>query len=317
MISDCPVREVKSAPASPNVRSITVPSFEANDGARLYYEQQGSGPVALLVHGGTGTGAYDWEFQRDPLARSFTVVVPDLRGHGHSSDPGWRLGLDAIGDDLLAVIEAIGERPTAIIAFSLGATAVMRLLAARPDLADALVVISAAWTSRPDLLPAILNGPWPIGLIRLRHEHAEAAHHWAMLRRALAESWASNGDLGEQALRRISIPTLVVCGDRDPLEPVASALRLSRTLPAGELLVLPRCGHFVSRQQPAELTFAIERFLAHHLPREHEHIDTGRAGRARGIADGVVGPILRPSRNDTTLTKNSPRRQNAVARDRS
>ena len=47
-----------------------MPVIEVAGGARLHYEIEGDGPLLLLLHGGTGTGAYDWEHLRVPLARA-------------------------------------------------------------------------------------------------------------------------------------------------------------------------------------------------------------------------------------------------------
>jgi pimeloyl-ACP methyl ester carboxylesterase len=244
-----------------------VPQIDVAGGARLYYEDDGSGPVVILVHGGTGTGAYDWEHQRGPLARRYRAITPDLRGHGRSSDPEWLLGLDQIADDTLALVDELGSRPAAIVSFSIGATAILRLLTRRPDVTDAFVSIGASRSGRPEDVPAIVAGPWPRELRALRHQHG-GADHWRSLRRRLAESWATELALTDEDLRRITIPTLVVCGDRDGIEPVESALDLARTLPAGELLVLPDAGHFVSRDRPTELNASLEAFLDRHL-KEH------------------------------------------------
>src|SRR5439155_1148029 len=82
---------------------------------------EGVGPLVMLVHGGTGTGAYDWEFQRGRLAQRYRLLVPDVRGHGRSNDPEWLLGIDQIGEDVLRLIDEVGERPAAVIAFSIDA----------------------------------------------------------------------------------------------------------------------------------------------------------------------------------------------------
>jgi len=89
----------------------------AADGARLYWEEEGEGPRVLLVHGGTGTSEFDWEFVREPLAERFRLLLTDVRGHGHSSDPHYRLSIGQIGDDVASLLEQVGECD-AIIAFS-------------------------------------------------------------------------------------------------------------------------------------------------------------------------------------------------------
>ena len=229
------------------------------DGASLYWEEEGEGPRVLMVHGGTGTSAFDWEMVREPLARRYRLMLSDVRGHGESSDPHERLGIEQIGDDVASLLEQRGGCD-AIIAFSVSATAVLALLCRRPSLTRAFVCIGASVTGDASQVDTILNGPWPSALKRIEHRHATGADHWRRLQAALAHSWADH-DLTAQQLGALRLPTLVVCGDRDRIEPVESALSLSRSLPRGELLVLPDCGHFVSRQRPAELSAAVDGFL--------------------------------------------------------
>jgi pimeloyl-ACP methyl ester carboxylesterase len=244
-----------------------MPVLRAAGGARIHYDVEGDGPLVLLVHGGTGTGSHDWEFQRGPLARRHRVVIPDLRGHGRSSDPEWLLGLEQIGEDVVALVEELGTRPAAIIGFSVGASAMLRLLCARPDLTSAFVAVGASPTGHPERVEAIVTGPWPRALRELHHEHGGGPDHWQALRRRLSESWSGEQDLTAADLARLDVPTLVACGDRDTIEPVETALALARALPRGELLVLPSAGHFLSRERPREFTVALEGFLDRHVDR--------------------------------------------------
>ena len=235
----------------------------ADDGASLYWEEEGDGPRVLMVHGGTGTSEYDWELVREPLAGHHRLLLADIRGHGCSSDPHRRLSIEQIGDDVVSLLEHCGGCD-AVVAFSIGASAVLSLLCGRPSLARAFVCIGASVTGDPSQVNAILAGPWPSSLQRIEHLHATGTDYWRRLQAALADSWARHHiTMGE--LAALDIPTLVVCGDRDRVEPPETALTLSRSLPRGELLVLPDCGHFVPRQRPAELAVAVEAFLARAL----------------------------------------------------
>jgi pimeloyl-ACP methyl ester carboxylesterase len=233
---------------------------ETADGADLYWEEEGQGPRVLLVHGGTGTGAFDWELVRPRLVHGHHLMVIDLRGHGRSSDPARRLSLEQIGADVLSLLEETGGCD-AIMAFSIGASAMLALLCERPTLTRAFVCIGASTAGDIDQVEAIVNGPWPADLRGLRHQHSSGEDHWRRLRSTLAHSWAGHR-LSDEQLAGLEVPTLVVCGDRDRVEPVETALSLSRSLPQGELLVLPGCGHFAPRERPAELSTIVERFLA-------------------------------------------------------
>lgn len=242
--------------------SATPRRMRAGDGATLVWEEEGEGPRVLLVHGGTGTGSYDWERMREPLRRGHRLLIPDLRGHGRSSDPGRQLSLRQIGADIETLLEAAGGCD-AIVGFSIGATAMLALLARRTGqgrLTRALVSIGGSVRGDPERVPGIISGPWPDELTALRHEHAADGDHWRLLRATLATSWARHR-LGERELAAIDVPTLVVSGDRDRVEPLSTALTLRDALPRADLLVLPACGHFVPRERPAELAAAITAFL--------------------------------------------------------
>lgn len=242
-----------------------MPRLSATGDAQIHYDVEGEGPTVVLVHGGTGTGEHDWAFQRAFLAGHNRVVIPDLRGHGRSSDPEWLLSLDQIGEDVARLIGAVGPPADAVVGFSVGASAVLRLLARRPGIARTAVLIGASVRGHPERVPGIVDGPWPRELTSLPHEHGSGADHWRDLRRRLAESWSGADGLEASDLEPVDIPVLVVAGDRDRVEPVETALWLARGLPRGELLVLPGCGHFAPRERPTELNAMLAAFLERQL----------------------------------------------------
>ena len=241
-----------------------MPQVTAPDGARIHYEVRGRGPLLLLVHGGTGTGGYDWQFQ-EPLAERFRLLVPDLRGHGRSTDPAARLDLDSIAEDMLALVEEVGEAPAAVVGFSIGGTAMLRLMTRRPGLARAFAGIGVSYRGDPSRVEAITSGGWPAELRDLRHEASPDPEHWRVLRSRLARTWADSLRLEPEDLGRVEIPALFCCGDRDPIEPVETAAWLARALPLGELLVVPRAGHFAQRDRPAVVNAALVDFLGRAL----------------------------------------------------
>lgn len=93
--------------------------FFTNDGARLYYEQKGSGHALILIHGWSGSSRY---FVRnfDALANSFRVIRFDLRGHGRSETPAQGFHISRLAVDLLNLMDHLRLGRVALLGCSLG-----------------------------------------------------------------------------------------------------------------------------------------------------------------------------------------------------
>ena len=105
---------------SPACRSRTPPTRDEEYPLRLQhvtinghdvaYRTAGDGPVVLLVHGMAGSSA-TWNHVMPTLARRFTVVAPDLLGHGESAKPRGEYSLGAHANSLRDLLNALGSRP--------------------------------------------------------------------------------------------------------------------------------------------------------------------------------------------------------------
>lgn len=216
----------------------------------LAVEERGIGPPIVLVHGGTGTGAFDWDPVRSTLARTFRTIIIDLRGHGGSPAPGWRLGIVRYGLDVHQVMRALGIPRALLVGFSAGANSLLTLAMRRPDVFTGLVTIGASMTSDPSRVHEILTGPWPDDLKALSHEAAEGADHWMELRAALARDWAANNAFPPEQVGRITCSTLIVHGANDRIVPPEQARMLAEAIPESELWIAPGAGHMVQRDAP-------------------------------------------------------------------
>src|SRR6266571_1459479 len=90
------------------------------NGFEMYYEVRGEREPLLLLHGGMGIGN-DWRhiFAADP--DGYRVIVPDLRGHGRSTNPAKRFTFRRCGRDLLALLDHLRIACTKAIGISMGA----------------------------------------------------------------------------------------------------------------------------------------------------------------------------------------------------
>ncbi|MDX2223235.1 MAG: alpha/beta fold hydrolase [Rhodospirillaceae bacterium] len=95
-------------------------------GLRWHVQIKGKGPVMVLVHG-TGASTHSWRGCVDRLARGFTVVVPDLPGHGFTELPdNDRLSLPGMAAALLALLAELKVKPAVVVGHSAGAAIAVR-----------------------------------------------------------------------------------------------------------------------------------------------------------------------------------------------
>ncbi len=237
-------------------------------GFDMHYDVHGSGPPLMLLHGFFGAGV-DWAPFIDDFARDHRVVVPDLRGHGRSTNPGGMFSFRQCAADLVALADSIGLDRFRAIGLSGGGNALLHVASAAPARVEAMVLVSAT-THFPDQARALQRAfayeqlpPDHLSAMRARHVHGEP-----QLQQLLAQAHAfadSRDDLcfSRASLGAIAARTLVVYGDRDPLYPVEIAVELYRGIRDAALWVMPDAGHGeIFGAHHAEFTAHVRRFLA-------------------------------------------------------
>ena len=226
-------------------------------GHTLSYRTAGRGPLLVLVHG-IANSSESWEPVLAQLARRFTVLAPDLLGHGDSAKPRGDYSLGANASLLRDLMVALGHERGTIVGHSLGGGIAMQIAYQFPERVERLVLVSSGGLGReltPVLravalpgaeyvLPLLASKPilgagakvggWAdrIGL-RLGADVEVLAKGFASLRdvaarRAFVHTARSVIELGGQRVSAAdklylsaTIPTLIVWGDRDPVIPAA------------------------------------------------------------------------------------------------
>ncbi|RAI40043.1 alpha/beta fold hydrolase BchO [Rhodoplanes roseus] len=113
-------------------------------GMRWHVQEAGRGPVILLLHG-TGSATHSWRDLLPLLARHFTVVAPDLPGHGFTdTPPSPRLSLDGMAADLGALLRVLGHEPALVAGHSAGGAVLARMCLDGTIAPRALVGLNAA-----------------------------------------------------------------------------------------------------------------------------------------------------------------------------
>lgn len=112
------------------------------DGATIFVRSGGQGPAVVLLHGYTQTGDM-WGQLAGELAKTHTVIVPDLRGLGRSSRPDAGYEKATQAKDIRAVVEKLGHDQTAVVGHDIGNMVGYAYAARYPDKTTRLVVMDA------------------------------------------------------------------------------------------------------------------------------------------------------------------------------
>ena len=233
------------------------------NGVDLYFRSIGSGPPLLLVHGMTTTGRL-WDPFVDDLSAEYRVIIPDMRGHGRSTNPSGQFRHQDVAQDLIELIRHLNYSEVHAIGWSSGAIAILDLAILNPGLLKAAVLVDGAHRF-PDQTREVLSSLYADDFIEMEPWYWNRVISWHPggrnqldeLFRQLRTFGANpaEGQHTQAQLATISAPTLIVHGDRDGLYPVRLALEMHDALPSSELWVMPGVSHaaiFAYHYEPSE-----------------------------------------------------------------
>lgn len=173
-----------------------MPWFQHED-VELHYLVRGSGPAVLLIHG-LGSSAGDWAFQVPALEPRHRVILPDLRGSGHSACPPGPYAIEQFARDLWALADTLGVRDLDVVGFSLGGAVALEMALQRPARVPRLVLINSLESYRADHWRKWLEArvhTWAVRMLGLRRTAR------AVARRVFPADWQA--PMRERALRVI------------------------------------------------------------------------------------------------------------------
>ena len=244
-------------------------TISAND-LESGYEVLGAGPPLVMLHGAASSGRRTFAALIPSLASAFRLYLPDARGHGLTRwDAAAGFRAEWLVDDLVAFVDGLGLTTFHLMGYSMGAMTALSFATRAPARLRTLVVVGTATAREPrsSVTPRVMDPgrivrqdpAWAAELAQT-FDASQGTGAWQRLLPAIAEDVATQPLLSAVELRRITPPTLVMCGDRDPLVPVGQAWDLARQVRHGRLFVAPDSGHDVLTQQPALALEAIGGF---------------------------------------------------------
>ena len=299
------------------------PSYEVSHvtvhGHRRAFVRAGSGPVLLLVHG-LGCDHRTWIPVIESLARRYTVVAPDLLGHGLSDKPRADYSVGGYANGMRDLLTVLGLDRATVVGHSFGGGVAMQFAYQYPERTERLVLVASGGLG-PEVTPVIraittpgfhqamglltLPGPRHLGTGALRAlagsglpatrdlgEVADIVESWrdprtrAAIRHVVRSVVDWKGQvvtMADRAHLTEAMPMCVVWGRNDHVLPVRHAANAAALAPDARVEVIPNAGHFPHRDHPQRFAKVVHDFV-----RSTEPATYSRARFRRLLQRGAV-----------------------------
>jgi len=270
-----------------------MPYATTDDGVRLYFEETGSGHPLIFVHEFAGD-CRSFEPQMRHFGKRYRSIAFNARGFPPSEVPEQVSSYSQVraADDILAVLDHIGERRAHIVGLSMGGFATLYFGLRHPRRALSLCIGGCGYGAALDqreqfraeaeVIAQVLRRAgmaafaerYAYGPTRVQYQNKDPRGH-AEFKAMLAEHSAigsANTQQGVQRerpslyalveeMKRISVPTLIIHGDEDwpCLEP---GILMKHSIPSAALAVMPNCGHGINLEEPDAYNRIVGDFLA-------------------------------------------------------
>lgn len=312
------------------VREVTSPSLEYRTihGYKRAFRIAGSGPAILLIHG-IGDNSTTWAGIHAKLAQRFTVIAPDLLGHGKSDKPRADYSAAAYANgmrDLLSVLEI--ERVT-IIGHSLGGGVAMQFAYQFPQLVERLILVGAGGVTKdvnialrfaslpmgaealallrlPLVLPAVqllgrvaglAIGSTALGqdlpnMLRILNDLPEPTASSAFTRtlRAVVDWRGQIVTMLDRCYLTQAVPVQIIWGQKDSVIPVRHAHMAHAAMPGSQLEIFENAAHFPFHDDPARFLDLVQRFIDTTVPPDYDQDALRELLRTGGGESTVTGP---------------------------
>lgn len=253
-------------------------------GQNIHYAEAGSGPPVILLHGLWG-GLNEWQPIIEPLSQSNRVIVMDFIGFHGSSKPDTDYHNALLSQFLAGFIQALGLSDVTLIGHAMGANTATYTAIHHPENLRALVLVDGAGYRSTD---RDLAKPMPEGMIRFRRTATgsslestrgllerrvkdksiitdawveEAFAMWVNSANAIGDMMIDGGDVADEEMRGIRLPTLVIWGAEDKVFSPDNASRLKTDIEQSEVHIIERSGHLPQIEQTDAFLAALFPFL--------------------------------------------------------
>jgi 3-oxoadipate enol-lactonase len=253
---------------------------------RIAVEHAGAGPFTIFLHGIGGNRTF-WREQIAALSSQFHTAAWDMRGYGASDDYEGPGNVRDFASDLARVLDHFKARKANIVGLSLGGIVAMAFCKHYPERVATLTLADSSegfegvpdykkeefirqrqkplleGKSLKDIAPDITNSlvikDYAPSSYQRIYDGVLALHKESFLKTISATATVESLEID-----RIRVPTHVICGEEDPLTPIATSRALATKTNASAFTVIPRAGHISNVDQPDAFSKAVLEFLLKH-----------------------------------------------------
>ena len=255
----------------------------------VYYDEQGTGHPLLLLTG-LGSNRLGWWKQVEPLSNEYRVINMDHRDSGDSALGTGPYTIADMADDAAGVIRNLNLSPAFVMGISMGGFVSLELAIRHPELVEKLVLVSTSAggatnvSAQPEILALLMRAESEDIETRVRRTYTTIAGPGYMqthpqdldqsvrnatskpmslesYQRQLGACMIHLGSGAADRLSQISVPTLVIHGDYDPLVPYENGKYLAGHIKRARLSTYPGVGHLPPIEMPERFNREVIEFL--------------------------------------------------------
>jgi pimeloyl-ACP methyl ester carboxylesterase len=277
-------------------------------GYRRAFVKTGSGPVVLLLHG-LGCDHTSWEPVIEALSRRYTVIAPDLLGHGQSDKPRADYSVGGYANGMRDLLTVLGIDKVTVIGHSFGGGVAMQFAYQFPERTERMMLVSSGGLG-PEVAPAIRAittpgfhqlmavltlpgirhagmaglralsaGPWKatrdldeVADIYDSFKDASTRHAIRHVVRAVVDWQGQIVTMADRAYLTEAMPMWVVWGRDDRVIPVRHASRAAALAPNARVEVIPDAGHFPHKDHPHRFVSIVHEFIRSTEPAAYSRV---------------------------------------------
>jgi len=259
----------------------------AVNGCEIYYEDTRAGAETVVLAHGLLWNCRMFDEQVLALKDSYRCISFDFRGQGQTEVVRTGYDMDSLTEDAAALIQKLAVAPCHFLGLSMGGFVGMRLALRHPNLLRSLILLETSADAEPaanvpryKLLSFIsrwLSMRLVAGKVmpimfgqKFLNDPTRQPQRDLWLRRLLANDNAGAGRATQgvisrqpvyEEIRKIQVPTLILCGDQDVATPRDKAERIQSQIANSRLVIIPGAGHSSTIEEPAAVNAALLQFL--------------------------------------------------------